>query len=203
MRLTREQARAETRERLIEAAERVFARRGFHGASVDEVAEEAGFSTGALYSNFAGKEDLFLALLERHATGETQELSKAVADLPTVEERVREGAGQWMGVVDREPHLVLLYMEFWAYAARDPELRPRFATHFASVRAALAEILSEGAGELDVELLLPPEEVATALQALADGIALQKMVDPGAVSDDLFARLLSLIFAGLSRDATG
>ncbi|MGD1058555.1 MAG: helix-turn-helix domain-containing protein, partial [Solirubrobacteraceae bacterium] len=59
-RMTREQTRANTRERLLVAARSVFARSGFHGASVDEIASEAGFSTGALYSNFGGKEDLFL-----------------------------------------------------------------------------------------------------------------------------------------------
>jgi len=64
-RLTREQSRAQTRERLLTAARGVFARRGFHGASVDEIASEAGFSTGALYSNFDGKEDLFLVLMDR------------------------------------------------------------------------------------------------------------------------------------------
>src|SRR4051812_11272388 len=64
-RLTREQSRAQTRERLLDAARDVFARSGFHGASVDEIASAASYSTGALYSNFDGKEDLFLALMER------------------------------------------------------------------------------------------------------------------------------------------
>ena len=64
MRMTREQSRAQTRERLLEAAREVFARNGFHGSSVEEIASAAGFSTGALYSNFEGKEDLFLVLME-------------------------------------------------------------------------------------------------------------------------------------------
>ena len=64
-RMTREQSKANTRERLLDAARSVFASRGFRGASVEEIASEAGFSTGALYSNFDGKEDLFLVLMER------------------------------------------------------------------------------------------------------------------------------------------
>jgi AcrR family transcriptional regulator len=68
-RLSRQEKKAETRARLLEAAESVFARRGFHAASVEEVAEEAGFSTGAVYSNFGGKEDLFLALWDSALEG--------------------------------------------------------------------------------------------------------------------------------------
>ena len=68
-RMTREESRAATRERLLAAARSVFARSGFHGASVEEIASEAGFSTGALYSNFDGKEDLFLVLMEREIDG--------------------------------------------------------------------------------------------------------------------------------------
>ncbi len=78
MRLTREQSKALTRERLLAAARTVFARRGFHGASVEEIAAEAGYSTGALYSNFDGKEDLFLALMEREIDEHAREIAEAV-----------------------------------------------------------------------------------------------------------------------------
>src|ERR1700712_3761349 len=77
-RLTRGQSRANTRERLLAGARVVFARSGFHGASVEEIASEAGFSTGALYSNFEGKEDLFLVLMEREIEEHTREVSEAV-----------------------------------------------------------------------------------------------------------------------------
>ncbi len=76
MRLTREQSRAQTRERLLEAARGVFARNGFHGSSVEEIASAAGFSTGALYSNFEGKEDLFLVLMEREIEKHAQEIER-------------------------------------------------------------------------------------------------------------------------------
>jgi AcrR family transcriptional regulator len=77
-RLTREQSRANTRERLLAAARGAFARSGFHGASVEEIASEAGFSTGALYSNFDGKEDLFLVLMEREIDEHAAEIAAAV-----------------------------------------------------------------------------------------------------------------------------
>src|ERR1700722_9524178 len=124
-RLTREQSRANTRERLLSAARSVFARAGFHGASVDEIASEAGFSTGALYSNFEGKEDLFLVLMEREIDEHAREIADVVQARASVAERATGGARQWMTTIEREPELLLLFMEFWAYGVRDPQVRPK------------------------------------------------------------------------------
>src|SRR5438552_10920354 len=86
-RLTREQSRAQTRERLLRAAKGVFARSGFHGASVEEIASAAGYSTGALYSNFDGKEDLFLVLMEREIDEHAREIAEVVRSRSSVSER--------------------------------------------------------------------------------------------------------------------
>src|ERR1700719_1087305 len=90
-RMTREQSKAATRERLLDAARSVFAASGFHGASVEEVAAAAGFSTGALYSNFEGKEDLFLALMEREIDEHAREIADAVSLRESVSERATGG----------------------------------------------------------------------------------------------------------------
>src|ERR1700691_6600747 len=140
-RLTREQSRATTRERLLGAARRVFARSGFHGASVEEVASEAGFSTGALYSNFTGKEDLFLALMEREINEHAREIADAVRAQASIAERATGGARRWMTMIDREPELLLLFMEFWAYGVRDPEVRPKVAERFAQMRQVLTQLI--------------------------------------------------------------
>ena len=198
-RLTRDERKAETRERLLAAAGRVFARRGYQAAAVDEVADEAGFSTGALYSNFDGKEDLFLAVLERQISTQVAELSDAIAERPTIDERARGGAELWMAFLEREPELVMLFMEFWAFAVRNPHVRPRFAARYAEVRAALSEMIENGARELGVELAIPAGQLATAIDALADGFALQKLADPDAVPDELFGTVLSLLLDGARR----
>src|SRR6184192_3429157 len=174
-RMSRKESKAYTRERLLDAARRVFASNGFHGASVEEIASAAGFSTGALYSNFDGKEDLFLALMEREIAAHAREISAAVRDRASVTERATGGARQWMAMIEREPELLLLFMEFWAYGVRDPDVRPKVAARFAQVRALLTDLIAEGTREFGLELELPAEHLAVAIDALADGIARQKL----------------------------
>ena len=163
--MTREQSRANTRERLLAAARSAFARSGFHGASVEEIASEA------------------------------------VAAQASIADRATGGARQWMGMIDREPELLLLFMEFWAYGVRDPEVRPKVAARFAQTRAVLTRLIADGVREFDLELDIPAEHLAVAIDALADGIARQKLADPGAVPDELLGRVLSLLFAGATRPA--
>jgi AcrR family transcriptional regulator len=195
-RLTRDERREQTREQLLAAAARVFARRGYHGAAVDEVAEEAGYTTGALYSNFSGKEDLFLSLLERFAARQLQEIAEAAASGPSAGARARAGADTWMAFLEREPELVPLFVEFWSYAVRNPELRPRFAEQRARARDIVCGVIEQAARDLDLRLRVPPDQLATAVEALADGLALQRLADPESVPDDLFGAVLAALFDG-------
>jgi len=198
-RMTREQSKANTRERLLDAARSVFARGGFHGASVEEIASEAGVSTGALYSNFEGKEDLFLVLMEREIEEHAREIAAAVRAQASVADRATGGAQQWMIMIEREPEVLLLFMEFWAYGVRDENVRPKVAARFAQVRQLLTKLIAEAVREFDLELAIPAEQLAVAIDALADGIARQKLADPQAVPDDLMGKVLSLLLAGAAR----
>jgi AcrR family transcriptional regulator len=200
-RLTREQSRAQTRERMLAAARVAFARSGFHGASVEEIASEAGLSTGALYSNFEGKEDLFLVLMEREIDKHASEVAEAVRANASVAERAAGGARQWMSTIEREPELLLLFMEFWAYGVRDPAVRPKVAERFAQVRRTLTELITDGVRDFDLELALPAEQLAIAIDALADGIARQKLADPDAIPDELMGNVIGLLLAAATRPA--
>jgi AcrR family transcriptional regulator len=202
-RMTREQSRANTRERLLAAARAVFARGGFHGASVEEIASEAGFSTGALYSNFDGKEDLFLVLMEREIDEHAREIAAAVRARTSMAERATGGARQWMTMIEREPDVLLLFMEFWAYGVRDAQVRPKVAERFAQMREVLTSLIADGVRELDLELTIPAEHLAVAIDALADGIARQKLADPDAVPDELMGTVLSLLLGAVTRPADG
>jgi AcrR family transcriptional regulator len=200
-RLTREESRANTRERLLMAARTVFARSGFHGASVEEIASEAGFSTGALYSNFDGKEDLFLVVMERAIEEHAREITAAVAARSSVAERATGGARQWMRMIEREPEVLLLFVEFWAYGVRDARVRAKVAEQFARVRELLTTLIADGVREFGLRLDIPAEQLAVAIDALADGIARQKLADPAAVPDELMGRVLSLLFEAVTRPA--
>jgi AcrR family transcriptional regulator len=200
-RLTREQSKANTRERLLAAARSAFASSGFHGASVEEIASRAGFSTGALYSNFDGKEDLFLVLMEREIDEHAREIAEAVNVRESIAERATGGAQRWMTMIDREPELLLLFMEFWAYGVRDAAVRPKVAERFAQVRRMLTKLIEEGAREFELELALPAEQLAVAVDALADGIARQRLADPDAVPDELMGSVLALLFEAATRPA--
>src|SRR5437588_2291320 len=116
----REEQKALTRRRLLEAADAVFARRGFHGASVEEIARQAGATTGALYSNFAGKEDLFLELFEESTAAQVREYSEIFSEGTTLEAQARGGADRWMQILRDRPGYFPLFIEFWAYASASP-----------------------------------------------------------------------------------
>ena len=195
----REQYKAATRLRLLDAAEAVFARRGFHGASVDEIAREAGATTGALYANFAGKEDLFLQLFEHTVAQDVRDYSQASGTATTPEEAARAGADRWMEVLSERPEYFPLFIEFWAYAVREPRVRERFAERLAAFRIATGQIVAAGAQARGIELETEHvERLGTFVNALANGLALEKLVDPAAVPDQLYGDLLVLIFNGFA-----
>ena len=188
-RLTRDESRRRTRTLLLDAAERVFARRGYRGASLDEIADEAGFSKGAVYSNFANKEDLFLALLDRRRVGPNAGPgpSPGPDGLARLAAPTEPEAWEWG----------LLTLEFFLYAAREPSVRARLAAAFEEQRAVLAAILSDGR-EAAPGSAFAPRELATVALALGTGLGVQAVLDPAAVPPDLYARVVDAL--GRPRD---
>jgi AcrR family transcriptional regulator len=189
----REERKEETRSELIAAARTVFARRGFHGASLEQIAREAGYSTGAIYWHFSGKDDLFLAVFEDYATTRVREWEEihehAQGELP---QRARAYADQWMERLQRDPEFMVLTLEFLVHAWRSPPLREAFGDRSAFGRLALARILEEAAQGF--ELPMPAEELAAVLRELGSGLALAKLADPAAIPDRLFGDFVELFF---------
>jgi AcrR family transcriptional regulator len=180
--------RTATRERLIDAATKVVARRGFHAATVDEIASEAGFSVGALYSNFAGKDDLFMAVFDGHLRWYEERLAAAA-------ETSDPGRAftEWMDSLTEDREQLLIFIEFWAYAVRKPKLRRTFAARLAEIRTAMAEAIEQRAEATGNELALPAETLALVLLAVGRGLGLEKLVDPDAVDDAVADTIASLI----------
>jgi AcrR family transcriptional regulator len=202
-RLTRAETKARTRARLLDAAAQVLARKGFGGASVDEIAESAGYTTGALYANFGGKDELFLELLAER-TGFRQAEAATIISGPAEDlEQVRGGLNQLLvDVADKDADLALLQAELWLYAIRRPGLLERLAAQFRANRDSLSAVLTERAqdrqtGEQPADI--PFEDVATVVLALFQGLVQLRRTDPGLVPADLYGRALSWLFTGVDR----
>lgn len=179
IRVSRVDRKAQTRADLIAAARRVFLRRGFHAATLDEIAEEAGYTKGAVYSNFQGKDDLFLSLLDEHYVQRTRvhrELMQRL-ELEDPEEARRAIARAMLEAYDREPTWWTLVADFSTHASRDPalsarlrELRQRFLTSMAS----LIEMVGERHG---IGYTLPAYEVARGTGAVMRGLMLDWIIE--------------------------
>lgn len=199
-RLSRDEAAAETRELLLASAREVFVERGYHAASIYEVAERAGRTIGALYSHFGGKEGVFLALADRHFAEQLERYSEELSALDNETDPLTVGGRFWNRFLDQEPELVVLFIEFWSYAMRDPDLRPRFAESLRRLRAALAKLVEDQQRGSGVSIAASPTEVAILLDALIDGFALHKLADPEQVPDSLLPRALGWLVRGMVAD---
>jgi AcrR family transcriptional regulator len=193
-RLNRQEKRSATRASLLEAARKVFGRRGYYGASLDEIAEEAGFSKGALYYNFGGKEGLFLALLEERLEERVNLIREAFLSAPTASDAIGEGARRYIDSLEGRREFLLLYFEFWAHAMREPKFRPRLVDRLRELRRGVADVLEERGEELGIRSRSEAERFAIAIDALALGLSVEKSVDPGGVPDDLFGVMLARLF---------
>jgi len=193
---TRAEKQARTRAELIATAAKVFGRRGYDGASVEEIAEQAGYSHGAVYSNFEGKADLFLAVFEEYMAERVRELAETQAALPgdaPLEARARALADQWMERLGRDRESVLLHMEFIAHGDRDPELAGRFGSRSAAMREAVARYIEGFTAEEGMELPISADDLAMVLRALGIGLAIESLVSPEAVRRDLYGDFVELL----------
>jgi AcrR family transcriptional regulator len=166
----------------------VVAQHGFHQASVGQIAEHAGYSIGALYGNFRGKDELFLSVFDRHLDWFGKQLRRAAA---------RKDAGQagaaWLRVLAREPDQFLVFVEFWAYAVRKPALRLEFAKRMRQMREAIREAIEARADLSDAEPPVDPQLAALVVLALGRGLAIERLADPKAVSEKEVGNLLRLL----------
>ena len=179
-RLSRAAQNDRNRALLLAAALRVFLDRGYHAATLDQIADEAGFSKGAVYSRFDSKADMFLALLtariaERAAQNAAAAMKLAGAGLPDMHELARRAEAASAG-------WRLLVTEFRVHAARDPELSRRYAAAHARTVDGIAGVLASIAGRTGRALAVPARQLAELVLAIETGLALEQLADPGAVT---------------------
>lgn len=201
-RMSRQESQAVTRARLLEAAGEVFAERGFHGASVEDITDRAGFSRGAFYSNFESREELFLAVLDAYLEVELAGLDQALANEASAPGALLEFLrARAVRRSTEGRHLALLWSEFWLHVVRNPELGPKLAARQRAGRAAIAHALSVQAQRFGFALPAPAEDLAAVMMAVDDGLVLQEFLDPAAIPDDLRARAAGLLFRGMAAES--
>ena len=182
----RDERKQATRRELVASATSVFARRGFHAATLLEIATAAGFTTGAIYFHFGGKDDLFLAAFEEYAVSRVEEInqvhSSSVGDIGQV---ARAFADQWMSRQAEDPGFTIVSVEFFVHALRTPRLRDALAARQAAVRLAVGRMLEQETRRAGLDLTMPAQDIATVMREMCIGMALAKLLDPDAFSDRL------------------
>jgi AcrR family transcriptional regulator len=189
-RLTRDERRSRTRERLIEAAAEVFNRLGYHGASLEAVAEAAGYTKGAVYSNFASKADLFIALAERRGMGaELEPTWQAFLAMPIGD--FIDGMGEMLRAqAARDEAWDVLTIELWLAAMRDPALRSVMAHDYRQMREEFGPVIERKLADEGITTPFSAAELGSLVSAVGSGLILQYYLQPEEVDPDLLPRAL-------------
>jgi AcrR family transcriptional regulator len=188
VRLTRAERSAQTRGELLGAAQRRFFEAGYHATTIDDIADDAGYTKGAVYSTFGSKAGLFLALFD-DIVDRRLAATRAIieTDDPGSQATLQALADQ--PVEERNARFLLLSIEFWVHAAREPALLDAFSERYRRLRASLAELAP-------ADSPLGPQRWALVTLALSNGFALERLIDPEGVPGDLMADVQTRLLGG-------
>ncbi|PRY01050.1 TetR/AcrR family transcriptional regulator [Paraburkholderia sp. BL25I1N1] len=201
-RLTREQSKDQTRERLLDAAQAIFMKKGFVAASVEDIAAAAGYTRGAFYSNFGSKSELFLELLRRDHEVMQAGLQAIFANAASREE-MEERVLRYYSNLHRENKCFLLWAEAKLLAVRDGRFRIRFNAFMHDKLEQLGAYIREFSARVGTPMLMPPDTLAIGLMSLCDGLQFFYTVDPQNVPAERVEAVLAGFFARVvfGRDA--
>ncbi|EMA6344746.1 TetR/AcrR family transcriptional regulator [Bacillus cytotoxicus] len=171
-RLTQEQRKQETRKLLLESAFETFAKLGFHGASVDKIAEHAGFSKGAVYAHFHTKEELFLAIVDRQMHIYVQDICNMIEKEQSLE--------SFIETIDQYSHSIrqktktwnMLTMEFLLYAMREESVRDKWANMIDDTVEQISKSIENFIQNADYQATLSAKEIAWTILSLENGISI-------------------------------
>jgi len=201
-RLSRPERRERTRGDLLAAARTVFERYGFHRASLDQIADEAGYTKGAVYSHFpGGKDALFLAVLDRHIDERVPTYAEIILSQDSFEASLRAIARPLVALGAKDPGWTPLLVEFWTHASHDADLRAAVQKRNDRQMRAIAALIDDLAARHGVTYALPTVEVVRGSSALARGMGLERLVSPDAPLGATFEELFVAQMTGLARSA--
>ncbi|WP_454789987.1 TetR/AcrR family transcriptional regulator [Mycolicibacterium lutetiense] len=198
VRLTRAETRARTRAALLDAAARTCARKGYAAASVDEIAAAAGYSVGAVYSNFSSKEQLFSELMNERASGRLDQVVQSIS------EDADGGPLTALGrvlveIADNDIEFEAIQGEFWLHAVRNPDAMGILQDRSARTLAALREILADALERNNIDDSVSVGGFAVVVLALFQGLIRQRRIDPDRVPAELFGQALAWQLAGMPK----
>lgn len=193
MRMTRVEQQEQTRERIVAAADVLFVERGFHASSVGDIAAAAGYTKGAVYSNFAAKEDVFFAVYERRAQRAVEDMERRFSEraVPDVLDDLSLAAAHRRGTV--EDGWLATFFEFWTHVIRRPALRERFAEIHRRAQEPLATAVSRHLGR-------DARQLVVAVYAMQLGLSLERLTQPELVDEGLGARMGRLLIEEMPDD---
>ena len=168
----------EMHKRILNGARKIFLEKGYVAASVEQIAEEAGLTSGAVYSNFHGKDDLFLAVFGDYYGERAEAYREIVFDHQDIEESYRAVARFWRDANESEPEWARLIAEFLVHASRDESLRSAAREVRERGLDAIAAVVGALAARHEVEFLLPIRELVRGGGALNRGLAIEQLLDP-------------------------
>jgi AcrR family transcriptional regulator len=191
---TRERRREHTRELLLDAAKEVFARRGFEGAALEEIAQNAGFTRGAIYKHFRDKEELFVAVNERFNRDFLEQFVDTIDPATPLEDvDLSLIAKMWHAAEEREPRDFALTLENNLYLLRNPHARERVTAERRKVAEMIGAFMAQQADRIGMRLKIPPTTLARLVQAVSDALELANYLE----GEDLFEPFLELLVSAL------
>ncbi len=194
-RLTREERQRLTREQLLISAREVFEERGYADSSLEEIAERAGYTRKAVYSNFSGKAEMLLEIVERRFQAHIDQVEAILGEGPA-ERQAADLGSVFSDYFSRERPWEQLFHEFCSVASRDEAIGSRFRARFREAKRAITDLVEEEMEKTGVELAMPVDRFVDGIFALFSGISLEKLIDPARTDDTLFGEMLGLIAAG-------
>ncbi|WP_320669231.1 TetR/AcrR family transcriptional regulator [Patulibacter defluvii] len=196
-RRTRKQQQEHTRTCLLRSAATLFTRKGMQQASIDEIAQDAGYTKGAFYANFKNKEELFLAMLDERFAERFEEIDRVVHQDAAIEDQARQAGIDFIRAIRADEQWSRLFFEFAVYASRNEEFRQELVTRHRALRGRIADLFEERARQLDWTPPISAAEAARMTFAMANGVALEQLLEPEADSAELYGTMLTAFFTGL------
>lgn len=192
--------RKEVRRRILDSAGILFMDRGLDATSLNAVAEAAGFSKGAVYSNFANKDELVFELLSSGIDERISAVENAVSQEHRTELHGLIAGERLIDIIESEPRWQIFFVELWLRCVRKPALRLRFAKKRRLMRARVAALLQTHAEASNYRLPISAEYLASYVLALSNGFGIERLIDDGAVPSDLMGKILNWTFRGMTAD---